>query len=142
MISGLVRRLALSVPVLAVLLAGCGPASSANNAKSYTGPKKDVATAVDDFSKAVSSSDDKKICDSLLSRALVAKLNTGHTTCSSVLSDQLDAAGDSKLDIKAITLNGTTATASVVSKFNGHDRASTLTLVNEGGWKLSGCGGC
>src|SRR4051812_32391844 len=102
MISDPVRRLALTVPPPALLLAGCGPAASSKSAKDFTGTKKDVAQAVDDFSKATRNNDEKQICSNLLSRALVLKLNTGHTTCTAAVSDQLDAAGDPKIDVKAI----------------------------------------
>ena len=139
MISAPMPRLVAALALSAAVLAGCGPAATSNSAKSFNGPQKDVATAIDDFSKAVSNNDQKKICDTLLARALVLKLNSRSTTCTSAVSDQLDAAGDAKINVKRITITGTNATADVVSKYDGHDRASTLLLTNEGGgWKLSG----
>lgn len=136
------RRLPLALLLLAPALAGCGPAASSNNAKDFKGTENAVAKTVDDFSSAVRNSDEKKICTDLLSRALVTRLDASSQKCTGAISDQLDAAGDTKLDVKAIRITGTRATATVVSKVDGHDRTQTLALVNEGGgWRLSGVSG-
>jgi hypothetical protein len=134
-----VRRLPLVACLLVPALAGCGAASTTDNAKDFTGEKKAVAQTLDDFSKAARDSDEKEICTSLLSRARVRQLDASPQRCTGAISDQLDAAGDDKLDVKTIVVSGSNATATVVSKFNGDDRRSTLTLVDEDGrWRLSG----
>ena len=136
-----VRRAVLGLCLLAAALAGCGPSSTTDNTKDFEGAKKDVAQAIDDFAEAARKSDEKQICTSLLSRALVTKLDAGRTTCASAVADQLDAAGDHKIDIKAIAVTGESARASVVSQVSGHDRRQTLLLVREDDrWRLNGLG--
>jgi hypothetical protein len=137
-----VRRLSLVICLLAPALAGCGASSSANSAKDFKGDQKAVAQTVDDFSKAVRDNDQGKICTDLLARALVTRLDASAQKCTGAVSDQLDAAGDTKLDVKTVRVAGGRATATVVSKVDGNDRTQTLSLVNEnGGWRLSGVSG-
>jgi hypothetical protein len=139
MITPLMRRLPLAALLLALALAGCGASSTANNAKDFKGDQKAVAQTIDDFGKAVRDNDQKTICTDLLARALVQRLDASRQKCTGAISDQLDAAGDTKLDVKTISVTGNRATASVVSKVDGKDRTQTLTLVNESGrWRLSG----
>jgi hypothetical protein len=136
-----VRRAILASTLLAVALAGCGGATSTDNAKDFSDDKKAVAQAIDDFSEATSKSDEKAICTALLSRELVTKLDAGRATCADAVSDQLDAAGDSDIDVKAIAIAGARARATVVSQVNGHDRRQTLVLVREDDrWRLAGLG--
>jgi len=133
------RRRSLAVLLVVPALAGCGASSSSNNAKDFKGDQKAVAQTIDDFSSAVRNNDEKKICTDLLSRSLVTRLDATAQKCTGAVADQLDAAGDTKLDVKTIGVTGTRATATVVSKVDGHDRTQTLSLVNEnGGWRLNG----
>ena len=142
MISASVRRLPFAVCLVIPALAGCGAASSSDNAKDFTGEKKAVAQSLDDFSKAARDGDEKEICTSLLARSVVRRLDASRQRCVGAVSDQLDAAGDDKLDVKTIVISAGTATATVVSKVDGDDRRQTITLVDEDGrWRLNGVGG-
>ena len=131
------------LPLLAlVALAGCGASSTSKNAKDFSGDEKAVAQTIDDFSKAARDSDEKEICTSLLSTDIVRRLDATRQRCTGAISDQLDAAGDDKLDVKGIDITGPQATATVVSKVDGHDRTRALLLVNENGsWRLDGVRG-
>jgi hypothetical protein len=129
----------LALCLVVPALAGCGAASSSNNAKDFKGDQKAVAQTIDDFGSAVRNNDEKKICTDLLARARVASLDATPQKCTGAVNDQLDAAGDTKLDVKAIRVTGNRATATVVSKVDGNDRTQTLSLVNENGsWRLDG----
>ena len=120
-------------------IAGCGASSTTDNAKDFKGDQKAVAQSIDDFSKAARDSDEKEICTSLLARSLVRRLDATRQRCVGAVSDQLDAAGDDKLDVKTIVISEGTATATVVSKVDGDDKRQTITLVDEDGrWRLSG----
>src|SRR3954470_4440468 len=142
MISRFMRPAYFAVCLVLPALAGCGAASSSDSAKDFTGDKKAVAQTLDDFSKAARDNDEKEICTSLLARSLVRRLDATGPRCTGAISDQLDAAGDDKLDVKTIVVSGRTATATVVSKVDGDDRRQTLQLVSEDGrWRLSGVGG-
>ena len=133
------RRLPFALLLLVPVLAGCGPAGASNNAKNFKGDQNAVAKTIDDFSSAVRNSDEKKICSDLLASTLVTRLDASAQKCTGAVSDQLDAAGDTKLDVKTIRVTGNRASATVVSKVDGHDRTQTLSLVNENGsWRLSG----
>jgi hypothetical protein len=141
MITRLVRLPAVLALLLVPALAGCGAASTSDNAKNFSGSKKAIAQALDDFAKAARDGDESKICTSLLSRTIVKQLDASRVRCTGAIKDQLDAAGDYKLDVKAIAVTGTRARATVVSKVDGHDRRQVLELTNEnGGWQLSGVG--
>ena len=141
MISAAVRRLPFAVVLVIPALAGCGAASTSDNAKDFKGDQKAVAQSIDDFSKAARDSDEKEICTSLLARDLVRRLDASAKRCTGAVSDQLDAAGDNKIDVKTIVVAGSNATATVVSKVDGHDRRQTLRLVDENGrWRLTGVG--
>jgi hypothetical protein len=141
MISAAVRRLPFAVCLVIPALAGCGASSTTDNAKDFEGEKKAVAQSLDDFSKAARDSDEKEICTSLLARSLVRRLDASSQRCTGAISDQLDAAGDDKLDVKTIVISGSNATATVVSTVDGDDRRQTIRLVDEDGrWRLSGVG--
>src|SRR3954454_8858030 len=127
------RRLSLAACLPVLALAGCGAASTTDNAKDFKADQKAVAQAIDDFAKAARDSDEKEICTTLLARSLVTRLDASSGRCTGAISDQLDAAGDNKLDVKTVRVTGRRATASVVSKVDGHDRVQTLSLVNEDG---------
>ena len=136
------RRTSVLCLLALPLLTGCGAASNSDNAKDFSGDKKAVAQTIDDFSKAARDSDEKEICTSLLSSDLVGKLDASRQRCTGAISDQLDAAGDDKIDVKGIDITGDQATATVVSKVDGHDRTQALLLVKEnGGWRLDGVRG-
>ena len=135
------RRLSFAVFLVIPALAGCGASSTTDNAKDFKGEQKAVAQSLDDVSKAARDSDQKEICTSLLARSLVRRLDASPKRCVGAISDQLDAVGDNKLDVKTIVISGGNATATVVSKVNGDDRRQTITLVDENGrWRLSGLG--
>jgi hypothetical protein len=139
MISAAVRRISLAAVLIVPALAGCGASSTTDNAKDFSGAKKAVAQTIDDFSKATRDSDEKKICSSLLSHDLERRLDATRQRCTGAVSDQLDAAGDNKIDITGISVEGDQATATVKSKVDGHDRIQALLLVNESGtWRLDG----
>jgi len=139
MISASVRRLPFAVCLVIPALAGCGASSTTDNAKDFKGEQKAVAQSLDDFAQAARDNDEKEICTSLLARELVRSLDASSQRCTGAISDQLDAAGDDKLDVKTIVISGRTATATVVSKVNGDDRRQTILLVNQDGrWRLSG----
>jgi hypothetical protein len=135
------RRLALCALLAAAAVAGCAPSSSSNQADDFSGTQKDVAETIDDLSSAARSSDEKEICSTLLARDLVRKLDAAQGRCSGAISDQLDTINDADIDIRSIQVSGDTATARVVTEFDGNDRVSTLRLVRDAGrWRVAGLG--
>jgi Domain of unknown function (DUF4878) len=132
------RSLAL-VLALAGFATGCG-ATGSNSSSSFTGPKKDVANAVEDLESAARKSDEAKICTDLLSSRLIGTFRATGKTCNKAISDALDDSDTFDLSVKSVTVSGSTASAVVQSKRKtGTD---TFQLVKEGGvWKIASLGG-
>lgn len=133
---------ALALPLLAALaVAGCGTASTTSAGK-FSGESKNVAQTVDDLSSAARKSDEKAICTQLFARSLVQQLNSGSSTCQKTVGTQIDSADDTTLTVNAVKVAGSNATATVTSKFDGHNQKRTLKLVREnGGWRIAGYAG-
>jgi preprotein translocase subunit SecF len=131
----------LSAALAAALLAGCGSTTS-NNAGDFQGDKKSIAQVVDDLQKAAKGRPDtKEICNTIFAKAVAQKLQQGSDDCQDAVTRQLKDASDFDISVKTITVNGTTATASVVSKVNGNDATQTLQFVKDGSaWRISGIG--
>jgi len=137
-----VRRLTAVIPTVALALvaAGCAGQSGSENAKDFRGDEQAVAQVVDDFADAGNSGDDKKICDTLLSRQLVTRLG-GDQRCREVVHEQLKDTDVAELDVRKVDVTGSTAKAQVESKFDGDEAMRTLDLVRENNaWRISGLG--
>jgi hypothetical protein len=121
-------------------VAGCAPSGgSSNEADDFQGAEKEVAEVLDDLSTAARQGDEKEICSTLLARNLVRQLDRSRGRCVGAVEDQLEALNDADIDIRAVTVTGTTATARLVSQFNGDDRESTVRLTRDAGrWRVSG----
>jgi hypothetical protein len=134
------RHLALAL-LVPVALAGCGAQRSSSSAGKFSGEQKQVAQTVDDLATAGQKSDEKTVCGTLLSRALVARLNAGGSTCLKAVGDQIDSADSFTLKVESVAVTGSRATAQVTSTVSGHDAKRTLSFVREGGgWRVSGLG--
>jgi hypothetical protein len=122
---------------------GCGGAKPDSSGK-FKGEKRLVANAIEDLQSAGEKGKAGRICDELLAAKVVAAIRqAGGKTCRATVKDSLDDADTYELTVKAVTVHGTTATATVVSdNGNKKDRTDTMTLVKEGPrWKISALGG-
>ena len=130
------RALALlGAPLLVLGLAACAKSVSTSGLK---GESKSAAETIKNLQTDVTAGDQKKVCSNDLSSTLVAKLNTAKGGCQQAVKDQLVEVDSFEVTVDAISVNGSTATAKVTSKFAGKNHPSTLTLVNESGkWKIS-----
>jgi hypothetical protein len=146
------RRLsAVCLPLLVVLLAGCGATGGQSSAKKFSGVQKDVATTIDGLQSAGRKGDGAQICSRYLATTLVDQIKAhGRRTCESTLKQALKDVDAFDLEVvdRGITLgaDGKSATAKVKSRAGTGSRLDTLTLVLEpqtsGGkttqvWKLS-----
>ena len=118
---------------------GCGTGGS-NSSADFTGPKKDVAKAVEDFESAARRSDQAKICRDLLATSLIDTLRAGGRSCDSAVSDALDDADTFDMTVKSVTVSGSTATAVVDSKEKSANDTFKLEKVG-GRWKIASLGG-
>src|SRR4051812_46970965 len=114
----------------ALTLSACG--TNGNDSSSdFKGEQKAVAQAIEDFQSASRKGDEDKICTDLLAPALVNKIKSASKgTCQDALNDSLQDVDSFEIDVKKVSVNGTTATATVETDTGGDDHATdTLTLT-------------
>ncbi len=133
-------RLLLFAPLLAAAIAGCGQAQS--SAGDFKGAKKDVADTIEQLQTSAQNRKPEDICSEVLSRALVEKLKSSGNDCVDEMEKIVSDADDFELDVTAVTVTGTTATARVKARKGGHDNAlTTFALAREDGqWRLTDFG--
>ena len=129
-----VRRTRL-VPValagLALLVSGCGQSDSRDDV-SFTGTQKQVADAIDSFSKAAKDEEPTRICRGMLAEALQS------ADCKAKVQQAIDDTDQFAIDVRAVNVKGDTATAKVITGTGDAERTTTMTLVKEGtSWRIS-----
>ena len=82
------------------------------------------------------------ICSNLLSTDLAAKLKSAGSDCTAEMEKIASDADDYRLEVTDVTINGTTATATIESRRGGEtDAKTTFSFVREDGdWRLSDFG--
>jgi hypothetical protein len=144
MTAPLTRALALlCAPALALGLAACG--TKAVSTSSFKGEEHEVAQTIANLQSDVSAADQQKICANDLASALVTKLNASSGGCKQAVKNQLAELDNFELAVQSVQISGAPAqrraTAKVRSIYEGKTRASTISLLKEGGkWKVSGLG--
>lgn len=131
------------VPVVVLLVSGCGPAAGGGSAKTYKGPEQAVAKVVDDLGKTARVGDAKKICGEILAPQLAAKITSAQQKpCDKGLSKLMTAGDDSAFTVDDITLTGDRATASVHVGSGKNRERTTLEFVKTGTrWQIASLGG-
>jgi hypothetical protein len=134
-------RLAALLVALPLALGACGQTDK-NSAGDFQGDQKAVAQTIEDLQSASRKHDESKICNDLLAPALVTKIKTASNgTCEKVLKDALQDVDSFELQVKKVTITGTTATATVTSDTGTKDRTDTLQLTKTGNaWKIATLG--
>jgi hypothetical protein len=128
----------LCVPLLALGVTACASTASSS---SFKGEQHEVAQTIASLQSEATAGEAKKICKTLLSSAVAARLNAVHGGCTQALKGQLVEVDSPELTIQAVQLHGTSASATVKSTYAGKSRISMVSLVKEGGkWKISGLG--
>jgi hypothetical protein len=131
------RRLVL-LPLL--LLAGCGQAQTSAN--EFEGDEKAVAQTIEDLQAAAQGRKPGEICSDILARDLAEKLKSTGTDCVREMEKVTSDADDFELQVKEVSVTGTTATATVRARMGGKDDAeTTFSLTREDGdWRLTDLG--
>jgi hypothetical protein len=131
------RRLAVLASLAAVLgMAGCTTTKTASSSGKFSGAEADVAKVVDDLRTAGQRRDATKICTQLFARALVSKLDASGTSCNQEISKAIKDSDDFVLDVRDVTVSGSTATARVQNGAKG--TTATFQFVRESNlWKAS-----
>ena len=126
--------------LLAAALAGC--AQTASSAGNFKGAKKEVADTIEQLQTAAQNRKPADICSEVLARALVDKLKTSGNACVDEMEKIVNDADDFELDVTAVSITGTTATATVKAHKGDRDNTvTTLALAREDGqWRLTNFG--
>jgi hypothetical protein len=126
--------------LLSAAIAGCGQAPS--SAGDFKGTEKDVADTIEQLQTAASNRKPEDICSEVLSRALVDKLKTSGNACVDEMEKIVNDADDYELDVTAVTITGSTATARVKARRGDNDNAvTTFSLALEDKkWRLTNFG--
>ena len=128
------RSLAALLPAtLAVLVAGCGADREGPT------PDQQVRAVVARFGIASRQKDYQAICDSLLSQALVRRVEEVGLPCESALQRGLADVRDPRLVIRGVSLRGGRAQVAVHSTALGQPPSDdTIQLVRENGeWRIA-----
>jgi hypothetical protein len=132
---------ALTIAALGLAAGGCTAAAPTSSGR-FSGDQQAVAKVVDSLSTAAGKRDGPKtICADLLSRSLAQKVSAPGSDCPAELKKAIsDAAGGVSLDVRDVTVTGTTARAQVRRGTSGP--VATYTLAKDsGGWRLTSFGG-
>jgi hypothetical protein len=119
------------VPLLCVLIAGCGGGGN-GRPKPISGPAKDVATVIQRLERATAARNFTTICDELLATA--TRKQAGGDECPDVLDQRARGVKHPRIRIQSIDVQGARAQVRVRTTATGQDATSdVINLVREKG---------
>ena len=132
------RRPLLPLAVLAAaVLAGCGQTSSESSAEKFSGQQKAVAQVVEDLQDAGEGQDGERICNEILSPALVDQVKASGSDCAAEMKRSLEDADEYELDVQKVTVQGSGAEAEVKGTAGERSRTATMRFAKErSGWRV------
>ena len=123
----------------ALSLAACGPATT-NTAK-FTGEQRNVAQVVADLQKDGQGNKADDICTDLLSKDLQERIKAAGSTCGAEMKKAIQDADGFELDVRTVTVNGSSATAVIHGSDQGKGVTRTFTFVKQAdGWRIKDFG--
>jgi hypothetical protein len=133
-------RLAL-LPLLVLALAGCGTQTTPSSVDRFSDPdQRAVAQKVEDLEDAGKSGKAEDICSDILAQSLVSQLDSAGTDCKTEMQKAIDDANDFNLEVRKVTISGSTATAQVQRGKDGP--TETMEFAREKGqWRATGLSG-
>jgi hypothetical protein len=132
---------AASALAVAALAAGCAPqtSSSSNSVSKFRGDQRAVAQTIEDLQSAADDSNETKICNELLARALAGRLAAAGHGCPPVVNEAIKDTDTTDMTVEAVRVTGNRATARVKFETGKKDRRSNIALAREGGrWRIAG----
>ncbi len=132
------RRIHVSVTLAAAVLAlgGCGAQQSAGG--DFQGAEGAVAQVVEDLGAAAQERDAEEICSRILSPALATEVAAGGQ-CIDEMRKAVEDVNDFDLQVRDVTVSGTTARAQVRQGDDG--RIATFEFAREGNaWRATSLG--
>jgi hypothetical protein len=123
--------------VLLVALAGCGTQSQPSSVDRFNDPdQRAVAQKIEDLEEAGKRGKPDDICSDILAKTLVSQLDAAGTDCASEMQKAIDDARDFDLQVRKITVTGTTAKAEVQQGDDGP--TETMEFTKEGNqWRAT-----
>jgi hypothetical protein len=127
----------LTLLLVALALAGC-TTQQESSADRFQGAEADVAEVVDDLAAASRSGDGEEICTQIVTAQLAEELAAGDA-CKDEVEQALSDANDYDLEVRDVTVSGSTATAEVRQGDDG--RTATLEFERgRDGWRVTSLG--
>ena len=133
------KRLLAIVPVL--FLVGCGSASQSSSVEKFpSGDERAVAQKIEDLQQAGSRRDPEKICTEILAKTLVQELEAAGASCTDEMKKAIEDADDYELDVREVTVTGSTAKATVRRGEEGP--TETMEFTRQGNdWRATALSG-
>ena len=131
------------VPVLlaALALAGCGAETEQSSVEKFQDPEeRAVAQKVEDLQEAGEGRNPEDICSDILASSLVQELEAAGVECVDEMEKAVDDADDFDLDVQAVTVSGSTATAEVRRGDDGPTETMEFTKENDQ-WRATSLSG-
>jgi hypothetical protein len=124
--------------ILAVLaLAGCGASAEPSSVEKFQDPdERAVAQKIEDLQEAGERREPEQICTEILARTLVQQLDAAGANCADEMNKAIEDADDFELDVTKVTVDGSTATATVRRGDDGP--TETMEFTKQGGqWRAT-----
>ena len=122
---------------LAVALGGCTAAQQNASAGDFEGAERDVAEVIDDLK---ASRDPDEICSRIFADALAKSLAAGGRDCDAEVDAMLHDVSDTNLQVRDVTISGSTARAEVRQGDEGDTATFELARASGGGWQITSLG--
>jgi hypothetical protein len=128
-------RVAVTLAVAALALGGCG-ASERSSVEGFQGAEREVAQVIADLQAAGQSNDAEEICGQILARELAQQIGAEGRTCAQEMDKATSDADEFDLQIRDVTISGSTARAQVREGDDGP--TASFELAREaGGWRVT-----
>jgi hypothetical protein len=128
------KRLLAILPVL--VLAGCGAPAEPSSVEKFQGDERAVAQKVEDLQDAGTQREPERICSDILSRAVVQQLEAAGASCTAEMEKAIEDADAFELEVRDVTISGSTATATVRRGDDGP--TEEMEFTKEGGqWRAT-----
>ena len=117
-----------------------GPGADVLGRPGFNGEEKAVAQKIEDLQTAGERREPEDICANILSRALIQEIETAGANCTQEMEKAIEDADDYDLDVREVTIDGTTATATVRRGEDGP--TTTMEFTREGDqWRATSLSG-
>ena len=131
--------MSIAVSALALAITGCGADEEGGGGGGGVPAEQQVREVVARFGVATRGKDYQQICDRLLSKDLVNKIEGIGLPCESALQRGLGGVRDPTLTINEVSISGSRALVSIHTTATGEAASNdALQVVREGGeWKIA-----